>query len=370
MASPAHSRNHGIDLLRCLSMFFVVLLHVLKWGEGGNLDNSFLGTPNYAVSWYLELSAYCAVNCYGLISGYVGVQRRFRYSGALALWLRVAFYTLGITAVFACLMPGSVNGDRVLRAFFPVLFRQYWYVTAYFGMCLFIPFFNLLLNRLSKGQLRLLVLSIVLVFSVLPTLRQKDVFLTDNGYSVLWLSCLYLLGGILRLCGRQTSRRPASRGAIYAGCVLATWLVRLAGDRLWMARTGHLCDKVLLTAYTSPTVLLAAVALVLCFTALNIGPRFGRFIESVSPLAFSVYLIHAHPLIWEHWLAGRFAFLADKPPILLASGVLGGAFAIYLVCSLADVLRAGLFRLFRVKAFSRWAEEAVSARLRPWLDKE
>lgn len=83
-----------------------------------------------------------------------------------------------------------------------------------------------------------------------------------------------------------------------------------------------------------------------------------------------MYLIHAHPLIWEHWLAGRFAFLADKPPILLASGVLCGAFAIYLVCSLADVLRAGLFRLFRVKAFSRWAEEAVSARLRPWLDKE
>ena len=67
---------------------------------------------------------------------------------------------------------------------------------------------------------------------------------------------------------------------------------------------------------------------------------------------------------------GQFAFLADKPPILLASGVLGGAFAIYLVCSLADVLRAGLFRLFRVKAFSRWAEEAVSAQLRPQLEKE
>ena len=32
--------------------------------------------------------------------------------------------------------------------------------------------------------------------------------------------------------------------------------------------------------------------------------------------------------------------------------------------------RQGLFRLFRVKAFSRWAEEAVSVRLRPWLDKE
>ena len=260
-------RNRGIDLLRMTAMWMVVILHILN--KGGVLAAAAPLSAGQGTARLLETAAYCAVNCYGLISGYVGVQRRFRYSGALALWLRVAFYTLGITAVFACLMPGSVNGDRVLRAFFPVLFRQYWYVTAYFGMCLFIPFFNLLL-----------------------------------------------------------------------------------------------------TAYTSPTVLLAAVALVLCFTGLRIGPGFGSFIEKASPLAFSVYLIHAHPLIWEHWLAGRFAFLADKPPILLASGVLGGAFAIYLVCSLADVLRAGLFRLFRVKAFSRWAEEAVSARLRPWLDKE
>ena len=214
-------RNRGIDLLRMTAMWMVVILHILN--KGGVLAAAAPLSAGQGTARLLETAAYCAVNCYGLISGYVGVQRRFRYSGALALWLRVAFYTLGITAVCACLMPGSVNGDRVLRAFFPVLFRQYWYVTAYFGMCLFIPFFNLLLNRLSKGQLRLLALSIVLVFSVLPTLRQKDVFLTDNGYSVLWLSCLYLLGGILRLCGSQTSRRPASRGAIYAGCVLATW---------------------------------------------------------------------------------------------------------------------------------------------------
>ena len=329
-------RNRGIDLLRMTAMWMVVILHILN--KGGVLAAAAPLSAGQGTARLLETAAYCAVNCYGLISGYVGVQRRFRYSGALALWLRVAFYTLGITAVFACLMPGSVNGDRVLRAFFPMLFRQYWYVTAYFGMCLFIPFFNLLLNRLSKGQLRLLALSIVLVFSVLPTLRQKDVFLTDNGYSVLWLSCLYLLGGVLRLCGRQTSRHPAYRGAIYAGCVLATWLVRLA--------------------------------LVLCFAELNIGPRFGRFIESVSPLAFSVYLIHAHPLIWEHWLAGRFAFLADKPPLSLAAGVLGAAFGIYAVCSLADLLRACLFRIFRIKAFSQRLEAAVLTRFQPWLDKE
>lgn len=99
----------------------------------------------------------------------------------------------------------------MLRAFFPVLFRQYWYVTAYFGMCLFIPFFNLLLERLTRRQAKVLALSLVLIFSLLPTLRQGDVFLTDNGYSVLWLSCLYLLGGILRLHGRPAGNRSAGR---------------------------------------------------------------------------------------------------------------------------------------------------------------
>ena len=360
-------RNRGVDLLRMVAMWMVVILHILN--KGGALGASAPLSAGRETALLLDMAAYCAVDCYGMISGYVGAGHRFRYSGAVALWLRTAFYTLLITAVFAAFLPGSVNGDRVLRAFFPVLFRQYWYVTAYFGMCLFIPFFNLLLERLTRRQAKVLALSLVLIFSLLPTLRQGDVFLTDNGYSVLWLSCLYLLGGILRLHGRS-ARKPVRWAAVYGLCVLATWLVKLAGDRLWMSRTGQLCDRVLLTAYTSPTILLATAALVLCFTGLRIGPGFGSFIEKASPLAFSVYLIHAHPLIWEHWLAGRFAFLAYKPPILLASGVLGGAFAIYLVCSLADVLRAGLFRLFRVKAFSRWAEEAVSAQLRPQLEKE
>ena len=360
-------RNVGIDLLRMTAMWMVVILHILN--KGGVLAAAAPLSAARETARLLEACAYCAVDCYGLISGYVGVGHRFRYGSALALWLRVAFYTLGITALFALFLPGGVGGDRLLRACFPVLFRQYWYVTAYFGMCLFVPFFNLLLDRLSRRQAKVLALSIILIFSLLPTLRQKDVFLTDNGYSVLWLSCLYLLGGILRLYV-PPSRKPGRRGAVYAGCVLAVWLVGLAGDRLWMLRTGQLCDKVLLLSYTSPAVLLAAASLVLYFGELKIGAGAGRLIEKASPLAFSVYLIHAHPLIWEHWLSGQFAFLADRTPVLLAAGVLGAAFGIYAVCSLADFLRAWLFRALRVGALSRQAEAAAAAILRPWLDKE
>ena len=59
----------------------------------------------------------------------------------LALSLTSAPVAVGMqyTATIWLFLLGLVQKKPfTLRAFFPVLFRQYWYVTAYFGMCLFI----------------------------------------------------------------------------------------------------------------------------------------------------------------------------------------------------------------------------------------
>ena len=83
------TRNMGIDLLRIVSMFLVVFLHVL--GRGGVLESAPILSVNYEIAWFIEIAAYCAVNCYALISGYVGIRGHYRYSNLLLLWLRVAF---------------------------------------------------------------------------------------------------------------------------------------------------------------------------------------------------------------------------------------------------------------------------------------
>ena len=57
-------RNYGIDLLRLVAMFMVVVLHVL--GHGGIL-NAATGI-NYSISMLLRICAYCAVDCYAIIS--------------------------------------------------------------------------------------------------------------------------------------------------------------------------------------------------------------------------------------------------------------------------------------------------------------
>ena len=65
------SRNYGIDLLRIISMLGVVFLHVLGHVVILSLD---LSPVNFSMVWFIEILAYPAVNCFVLISGYIGYK--------------------------------------------------------------------------------------------------------------------------------------------------------------------------------------------------------------------------------------------------------------------------------------------------------
>ena len=72
-------RNYGIDLLRMVAMVFVVVLHIV--GIGGIITGSELLSPQFLTAQLLRIAMLCAVNCYALISGFVGWNRRPGLSG-------------------------------------------------------------------------------------------------------------------------------------------------------------------------------------------------------------------------------------------------------------------------------------------------
>ena len=106
MEQSGDKRVLGVDLLRILSMFFVVVLHTL--GVGGALAALPPSSLRYWTLWALEALSYCAVNCMGLISGYVAAGRPHPLRRLRSLWLQVFFYSAVITLVFALLQPGSL----------------------------------------------------------------------------------------------------------------------------------------------------------------------------------------------------------------------------------------------------------------------
>ena len=74
-----------------------------------------------------------------------------------------------------------------------------------------------------------------------------------------------------------------------------------------------------------------------------------KLIGFFAPLSFGVYLIHVNPLVWVHFMKGRFAEIASLPLWLMIGAILLTAICLYLACSLIDALRHYLFKLLRIK---------------------
>lgn len=343
----ALSRNYGIDLLRIISMHMVLILHIL--GLGGVLNAVPSLSSSYETAWFLEIASYCAVNCYGLISGYVGIHSTRTYTNLILLWLQVAFYHILIYAVYYIVCPGSFSLEYLQNILFPVMTRQYWFFTAYFGMSLFLPLLNPAIAGLTKKQAGTLTFSLILIFTSAQTVFRTDSFGTNMGYGVLWLLILYIIGGCIGTHDFFSKIRKLSLLAIYIFCVVCTWLVKFYTDqrlaRLSMENPGTL----FLIDYTSATILTAALALLIFFSKIRVNPLLIRLLRLFTPCTFSVYIIHTHPVVKQFLFTNLFSAFGKLSSVHLLLTVIGISLLIFFACAGFDLLRVYIFKKLKIR---------------------
>lgn len=346
------NRSYGIDLLKSVSMLMVVVLHIL--GVGGILAGSAQGTVTNDIAWLLEAANICAVNCFGLISGYVLCKGHYRRSRLLSLWLRVVFESLIITAAFALLLPGVVGFSEWFKVFTPVIHGVYWYFTAYFALFLFVPYINKMLSSLTNREKASLSISAVIVFVFLGNVLNNDIFFLHGGYGFLWLLCLYVFGACIRDIEIKSSINKYWLLAAYAICVSLAWA---------LMKITHIPA---LFSYTSPFVLLASVFLLLFFRRLEFkSPKSHRVISMLARTSFGVYIIHTHPLIWGNLITGRFLPYLKYPIPVTFLAVILTAVAIYSVCTLGDWLAEKFFKLVKIDLLENAVDNIGKNRRKP-----
>ena len=355
-------KNYGIDALRILSMFMVVVLHIFN--AGGVLGATGRFTSQYEVGWLIQNATFCAVDGYALISGYVWVNAKYRYRNIMELWLQVVFYTVTITALFAVFSPSSVSLLSWLKALFPVMFNQYWYFSSYFALFLFIPLLNIIIQKAEKKQLLIYIVIILFFFGVLQILFFSNAFGTNEGYSAIWLMILYLVGGYLGKYGIGKNVRTVKFLIGYLIAVCLTWLSKLCIELLTLRILGEVRAGNYFIRYESPFIFMAAIFLLLFFANLKISNFWKKIIGFLSPMAFGVYLIHVHPLVFLGILKEGFTEYASLPWVLEILAVLGTAAVIYLICSLIDFIRLQLFKALHIRQKLDSFEEHIRVKIR------
>lgn len=319
---------------------------------GGVLGTVSFLSVHYELVWLLEIFSFCAVNCYAMISGFVGIDSHFRISNVITLWLQVFFYGFVITAIFSAFHPDTVHLENWLAAFFPVTQKEYWYFTAYFGMYFFIPFINHLLHTLSFKELKSLLIIILFIFSILPTIMQEDIFFTSNGYSPLWLMLMYVFGACVKKCSNIVhSLSNRLLFFLYLGSAFITWAWKLLNEYYFLHYKNLTVSNIFFINYTSPTIIIMSVSLLIIFSKLELKQQSKRTIIKLAPYTFGVYLLHDHPLIRSNLMNNRFAFIVHHS--LITTFLLFAVFVlcIYFFCTFVDYIRNIIFKLLHIPQF-------------------
>jgi len=340
------NRNYGIDLLRVLSMLFVVILHFL--GHGGILQNTIVNSNQYKFFWFVEIICYIAVDVFALISGYVFFTREkknIKFSKYLNLWLQVVFYGVVICLITYFIKPSILNEKIILGVLFPVMYNSYWYFTAYTGLYFFMPIINVGIKNCDDRLLKQIFISIFVLFTIVELLNPK--FILNGGYSVLWILSLYIMGAILKKTNMFYNIKNYKLILLIIALYIITYLYKIYGFEFNFLNLVIYKDS--LVSYISPTILLISIFYVIIFSKINFNQFFIKIISFLAPSTFAIYIVNENSIIRDNIITNMFKDVANSSIKLTFIKVL--LFSIIFVISviLIDKIRILIFKIFKVK---------------------
>ena len=170
-------RNPGIDIIRLIGMYGVIINHIL-YVHGGvrkyRKYEKYLKILHITTGWHID--------GFALISGIIG-YKSCKYYNLLYLWIDIVFYSYAIHFYFYLFRKKAFLLDDISKYLFPIILKRYWYFTSYFGMYLFIPVINKGIEVLTKYELLFVVTSTISLFVVLRDIKNPsmDIFNLSNG---------------------------------------------------------------------------------------------------------------------------------------------------------------------------------------------
>lgn len=345
-------RVKNYEILRILAMLMIVCLHYLSKGGALKSPAGELTGAGYT-AWLIEAFCLPAVNVYVLISGYFGIEdgktdAQGIFRRTLRIYLQVWFYSVVIGAIFLVTGLQEFNIYTVLMYVFPLSTEHYWFATAYVLLTLFMPFLNAGFDRMEKRAVECVLMCMLVVFSVAKTVLPMQLPWDHKGYDAFWFVFLYLTGAYIRRYGSKWITNRARAVLLYIVSTLIVFVSMLSIRFMYM-KTGKLEDFISYGySYNFFFTYFASIGLFLAFRQKEkTEPKTcGYRLQTVSGATFGVYLIHEHVnlrYLWPTWFQSA-EFAANPIPVFLMHMV-GTVVVVYLVCSLVELARVGLFKL-------------------------
>lgn len=298
VVSQHKMRFSNIELLRITAMVLVMVLHAdfLSLGSPSAAEVVSAPVQSFFRIFTESLSIVC-VNVFILISGWFGIRPRLRRFSEFLF--QVWFF--GVLMYVMSSLYATVNESGGVRELLKIfVIKDLWFVKAYILLYVFSPLLNLFLDRASKKNIEVFLLSFYSLQTVHGFFTNSSWF--DSGYSPVSFMGLYILAGYIhRFPDRWTSQKKYFDIILYLLFALLTTFTAI-GMTLWRN------DMWTWYKYCAPFTVVEAVFLLLFFSKLQFN---NKFVNWIAISSFAVYLVHTdknflHPIyakfisLWFH----------------------------------------------------------------------
>lgn len=345
-------RNCGVDCLRIVAMFAIVLQHCIL--HSGILHEQNILSVKYGLVDLVIFFCFGAVNTYLLISGYININTKYKPSRIMYLWIEVVFYNLVITIISTLILKTRVTADTILRIFTPLVHHEYWFFTRYTLLFLLMPIINMIAHKMSKKCYRIFLVVIYVLFCFVAPIVKKytdiDIFILKSGYSTVWFVAMYMTGAYFGLHFTPEKRKKI---AYLIGFVVFSLFLYL--DNAFIPaffkqyKNTEISCTLSVYPYISPFTVPAVVFIFMLFINMKLKNGIKRFACSVGPLTFGVYLIHDNWIIREYVVSKVPQILARNFENSLVIWIVLCAMLLFFVCLLIEFAVQFLFKKVGVR---------------------
>lgn len=300
-------RKSNFELMRIISMFFIIVCHVI---DSGNLINNCRNSTLIIIFEMFMFLTRVHVNSFMLLSGYFQSKSKFKIKKLFKMVLQVWFYLIIFFLIALKFnLIKEINAMTILKLFLPSSINDYWFIASYIVTYIFSDYINIFINRMTRLEHKTFIILGFMILSVLPYLSGLK-FLDNTGFNFFHFIYLYIVGSYLRIYPIKNTyhfKRMKRKDyivlmlSVFISMFMLNYLMNIFANRISGANSifNYISNNILLTkyCYSNPITIIQTIAYFEIFNSLNFK---NKIINFVSGNVLGIYLFHENIYVREN----------------------------------------------------------------------
>ena len=344
-------RDSNLELFRIISMIIIVAHHYVV--NSGLLDCVQGTSLNDILILIFGWGGKTGINCFMMITGYFMCAAKVELDNKkyikkyllkfFRLLVEVEFYTILIYFIFIASGYEALSIKGFIKAIFPFYYIKDGFTSCFLLFYLLIPFLCKFVQCLFEKEHRYLLFVLLLIYTIMPSLKMEVVF----NY-ITWFSVIFIIASYIRLHADDSTiflqgifSKTKLWGIWTVIMLVLSWgsivAIQVIGLKLQSIKSGLDGYRYFFVSDSNKILALATAICAFLFFK-NIKIKYNKFINMVAASTFGVLMIHANSDTMRQWLwkdtfdnAGHYS---NTFPYAL-----GVVAIVFCVCIIIDIVR-------------------------------